>query len=298
MLTRLFLFLITNLAVLIVLTVVMGLLTATGVIPTGAAGQYVGLLVFASLFGFGGAFISLAMSKWVAKRATGAQVIVTPRNGEEAWLIERVAALAQQAGIGVPEVAVYPSGDPNAFATGARRNAALVAVSQGLMNTMTRDEVEGVLAHEVSHVANGDMVTMTLIQGILNTFVIFFSRIVGSIVDSALRGNRRSSGYGRGPGYWLATIVAEMVLGLLATIVVMWFSRWREFRADAGAARLAGPDKMVAALERLRRLQGGGKLPPSIQAFGIRGVVGGALTALFRSHPPLEDRIDRLRGLV
>jgi len=293
-LTRVVLFMLTNLAVLVVLTFVMGLLSAAGVVPAGGE-EFVGLIIFASLFGFGGAFISLALSKWVAKRATGAQVITAPRSSAEVWLVERVTALSAQAGIGTPEVAVYPSPDPNAFATGARRNAALVAVSQGLMDSMSRDEVEGVLAHEVAHVANGDMVTMTLLQGVLNTFVIVFSRIFGSIIDNALRGNRGGErGYGRGPGYWLATIFAEIVLGILATVVVMWFSRWREFRADAGAARLAGTDKMVAALERLRRLQGGGNLPPSIQAFGIRGVMGG----LFRSHPPLEDRIDRLRGLM
>ncbi len=296
MITRLFLFLATNFAILIVFSIVLRILSAAGVIQPETLGGYAPLLVFAALFGFGGAFISLALSKTIAKWSTGARVIERPGNPTEAWLVERVEALARQAGIGTPEVAIYDSPDLNAFATGARRNASLVAVSAGLLQGMSRDEVEGVLAHEVSHVANGDMVTMTLLQGVLNTFVLFFSRIIGSIVDSALSGGRQQRG--PGIGYWVATIVAELVLALLATIIVMWFSRWREFRADAGGANLAGNHKMIAALERLHRSQVGSQLPESLHAFGIRDGSGSLLAGLFRSHPPLGDRIDRLKGLL
>lgn len=292
MFKRVVLFVLTNLAILLVFSLVMGVLTASGLLPRDG---YAPLLVFAAIFGFGGAFISLALSKWIAKSSTGARVIDVPRDETEAWLLRTVEQMAREVGIGTPEVAIYDAPELNAFATGARRNAALVAVSTGLLRGMRRDEVEGVLAHEVSHVANGDMVTMTLLQGVLNTFVLFFSRVIGSVVDAALRGNGERR-YGPGPGYWITTIVAEMVLAVLATVIVMWFSRWREYRADAGGAKLAGTERMVAALQRLRASQTGSQLPESLRAFGIRDGSGSLLAGLFRSHPPLEDRIARLLG--
>jgi heat shock protein HtpX len=262
----------------------------------GAGINLTGLIVFAAVLGMGGSFISLAISKWMAKRATGARVIEQPANATEAWLVQTVRRQAEAAGIGMPEVAIYEAPDVNAFATGMRRDAALVAVSTGLLRNMTRDEVEAVLGHEISHVANGDMVTLTLIQGVLNTFVIVLSRVVGHLVDAALsRGERRSYGYG--PGFWIASIVAQLVLGVLASLIVMWFSRWREFRADAGGARLAGRDKMIAALERLRAVHEPSQLPEQMAAFGVRD--GGAvhqLSRLLMSHPPLEVRIAALRS--
>ncbi|WP_430009310.1 protease HtpX [Methylophaga lonarensis] len=288
---RIMLFLATNIAILVVLSITMRLLGIESLLDeTGTNLNLNSLLVFAAVIGFTGSFISLAISKWTAKRLTGAQVIETPRNETERWLVETVRRQAQQAGIGMPEVAIYNSPDPNAFATGMKRNNALVAVSTGLMQTMTRDEVEAVLAHEVSHVANGDMVTMALIQGVVNTFVIFLSRVIGHLVDRVVFKTER----GHGPAFWITSIIAELVLGILASIIVMWFSRQREFRADAGAARLVGPNKMIAALQRLAGTANE-PLPDQLHAFGISGGRGG-LSALFMTHPKIEDRINALRN--
>jgi len=285
--TRIALFLATNLAVLFLVGIIMSVL---GVHP----GQMSGLLVLAAVFGFGGSFISLLMSKWMAKRATGAQVITQPRNETERWLLETVRRQAQAAGIGMPEVAVYDAPEINAFATGANRNNALVAVSTGLLRNMNADEAEAVLGHEVAHIANGDMVTMALLQGVLNTFVIVLARVVGGVVDSYLSGNRED----RGPGlaYFAIVMVLEIVFGLFATMIAMWFSRRREFRADAGGARLAGRHKMIAALERLALNQGQSTLPAQVAAFGIAGGMGQGLRRLFMSHPPLSERIAALRA--
>lgn len=289
MFKRIALFLITNLAVLVLLSIVWNVLQATGVVSPDMLGGYGSLLAFAAVFGFGGAIVSLMMSKFVAKWSTGAQVIETPRNSEEAWLLETVRQQAQRAGIAMPEVAIYDSPEPNAFATGPTRNSALVAVSTGLLQRMNRREVEAVLGHEVSHVANGDMVTLTLIQGVVNTFVIFLSRVIGGLVDNMLRG-RDEERSGPGIGYWATVIVCEIVLGLFATLIVMWFSRYREYRADHGGATLAGRQNMIDALRRLSG-EAGSDLPKSIAAFGIRGSVA----SLFSSHPPIEERIRRLR---
>lgn len=287
MFNRIALFLATNLAVMLLAGVVMSLL---GVHP----GQMSGLLVMAAIFGFGGSLISLMLSKTMAKRATGAQVITQPRNEAEQWLLSTVQRQAQAAGIGVPEVAVYDAPEINAFATGASRNNALVAVSTGLLRSMSRDEAEAVLGHEVSHVANGDMVTMALLQGVLNTFVIVLARVVGGIIDGYLSGNRES----RGPGfaYFIIVMVLEMVLGLFATMIAMWFSRRREFRADAGGASLAGRHKMIAALEKLQAGHRPSTLPAQVEAFGIAGGIGHGLKKLFLSHPPMEERIAALRN--
>ncbi len=284
---RIALFLATNLAVMLLAGVVMSLL---GVNPN----QMSGLLVMAAIFGFGGSIISLLLSKTMAKRATGAQVIVQPRNEGEQWLLATVRRQAQAAGIGMPEVAVYDAPEINAFATGANRNNALVAVSTGLLRAMNRDEAEAVLGHEVSHVANGDMVTMALLQGVLNTFVIVLARVVGGIIDSYISGNRES----RGPGfaYYLIVMALELVLGLFATMIAMWFSRRREFRADAGGAALAGRQKMIAALERLEANHRPSSLPAQVEAFGIAGGIGQGLKKLFLSHPPMQERIAALRG--
>lgn len=288
---RMVLFLMTNLAVVLLLSVtarILGVdrwLTANGL-------NLGGLLVFAALFGFGGAFISLAMSKWMAKRSTGAVVIESPRDPTERWLVETVRRQAEQAGIGMPEVAIYDAPEINAFATGMNRDSALVAVSTGLLRNMTRDEAEAVLGHEVSHVANGDMVTLTLIQGVVNTFVIFLSRVVGYVVDRVILKNER----GHGAGFFVTTMVAEIVLGLLASLIVMWFSRQREYRADRGGASLAGREKMIAALQRLRQAHEPSSLPDGMRAMGISGGVAGGLRALLLSHPPLEQRIEALRA--
>ena len=284
MFKRLFLFLATNLAVLALVSIVMSVL---GVNPR----SFGGLLVMAALFGFGGSIVSLLMSKWIAKRTTGAHVIEQPRNEVEQWLHATVRRQAEAAGIGMPEVAIYDAPEINAFATGANRNNALVAVSTGLLRSMDRDEAEAVLAHEVSHVANGDMVTMALLQGVLNTFVIVLSRLVGRVIDGYL-GNR--DGYGI--GYYLSVFVLDMVFGLFASMIAMWFSRHREFRADAGGAALAGRPKMIAALERLSRTYGESSLPKQVAAFGISGGVGHGLRRLLMSHPPLEERIAALRN--
>lgn len=286
MFNRVVLFLLTNFAVLILAGIVMSVL---GVNPA----QMSGLLVMAAIFGFGGSFISLLLSKFMAKRSTGAQVITEPRTQTERWLVDTVRRQAQAAGIGMLEVAVYDGPEINAFATGANRNNALVAVSTGLLQHMREDEAEAVLGHEIAHIANGDMVTMALLQGVLNTFVIVLARVVGGIIDSALSGNRDS---GRGFAYYIIVFVLEMVFGLFATMIAMWFSRRREFRADAGGAQLAGRNKMIAALERLSLNHGQNTLPSQVQAFGISGGVGEGLRRLFLSHPPLTERIAALRA--
>ena len=292
---RVMLFVLTNLAVVVVLGIIVNLLGANRFL-TRSGIDLPTLLVFAFIFGMGGSFISLLMSKWIAKMSTGAQVIVQPRTSAEQWLVQTVRAQAQRAGIGMPEVAVYEAPDPNAFATGASRNNALVAVSTGLLQTMNADEVEAVLGHEITHVANGDMITLTLLQGILNTFVIFFARIVGFMVDRALSSSSDEEYQGPGIGYWITSMVAEIVFGILASIIVMWFSRQREFRADAGGARLAGRQKMVAALRRLQQIAEPSQLPSEMAAFGINGGLGDGLKRLFMSHPPLEERIATLQA--
>jgi len=286
MFKRVFLFLATNFAVLILLSIVMSIL---GVNPQ----QFSGLLVMATVFGFGGSLISLMTSKWIAKRSTGAHVIDQPRNESEQWLVATVRRQAEAAGIKMPEVAIYDAPEINAFATGPSRNNSLVAVSTGLLRAMNRDEAEAVLGHEVSHVANGDMVTMALIQGVLNTFVIVLARVVGRVIDSYLSGNREG---GPGLGYFAIVFVLDMVFGLFASMIAMWFSRHREFRADAGGARLAGRQKMIAALQRLSMTYGESTLPKTVQAFGISGAVGHGLRRLFLSHPPLEERIHALQN--
>ncbi len=285
---RIVLFLATNMAILVLLGIVMSVL---GVDSRSTSG----LLVMAAMFGMGGSFISLAMSKWIAKRSTGAIVIENPKNQTEQWLIDTVRRMAENAEIGMPEVAVYNSPDMNAFATGMNKNAALVAVSTGLLQNMGKDEVEAVLAHEVTHVACGDMVTLSLIQGVLNTFVIFLSRIAANIIDNFVRSDEEGGGLGFF-GYMAVTIVLEIVLGLFASIIVMWFSRKREFTADKGAAYLTGKDKMISALRRLQAHHEPSHLPDQVAAFGIRPKKGG-LAELFRSHPPLEERIAALQQL-
>ena len=291
MFKRITLFLATNLAVLALLSIVMAILQKYFGINLGSNA---GLLVFAAIFGFGGSLISLMTSKWMAKRSTGAYVIEQPRNESEQWLVDTVYRQAEAAGIARPEVAIYDAPEINAFATGANRNNALVAVSTGLLRSMSRDEAEAVLGHEVSHVANGDMVTMALIQGVLNTFVIVLSRVVGRVIDGMISGNRESSSPGF--GYYIIVFVLDMVFGLFASMIAMWFSRHREFRADAGGARLAGRDKMIAALQRLSQTYGESTLPKTVQAFGISGGVGHGLRKLLMSHPPLEERIQTLRN--
>ena len=287
---RIVLFILTNIAVLIVLSVTVRILgvdqylTASGV-------NFSALLVFAAVMGFGGSFISLLMSKPMAKWSTGARVIDDPSGETELWLLSTIARQALAAGVAMPEVAVY-EGEPNAFATGASKNNSLVAVSTGLLQVMNRNEVEAVLAHEMSHVANGDMVTLTLIQGVVNTFVIFLARIVGFFVDQALR--RNSDSAGPGIGYTFTVIICQIVFGVLASMIVMYFSRQREFRADAGSAKLMhGPQPMIAALRRLGGLEAG-ELPQNMQAFGIAG--SHSWMALFASHPPIEQRIAALQA--
>ena len=293
---RIFLFLATNVAVLVVLSVVMRVLGIDSILnEQGTQLDLQSLLVFSAVIGFAGSFISLALSKWMAKRGTGAKVIESPRDATERWLLDTVRRQAQAAGIGTPEVAVYDSPDVNAFATGASRNNALVAVSTGLLRSMDRASVEAVLGHEISHVANGDMVTLTLIQGVVNTFVIFLSRVIGFVVDRVLFKTER----GYGPGLFIASIVAQIVLGILASTIVMWFSRQREFRADAGGAKLAGRSNMIAALQNLQRLHEPHDLPESIEAFGISGRQNKmGLKRLFMSHPPLEERIAALQDVT
>jgi len=288
---RIFLFIVTNLAVLILLSVVMFIIERVfGVrLPQGGLG---GLLVFAALCGFGGALISLALSKWTAKRMMGVRVIGEPQSDLEVWLLGTVRRLAGQAGVGMPEVGIFDAEDMNAFATGARRNAALVAVSTGLLRNMSRPQAEAVLGHELSHVANGDMVTLALLQGVLNTFVIFLARIIGGLVDRAVfRNDREESGL----GFMLATLVAQLVLGILASIIVNWYSRQREFRADRGGANLAGTGSMIGALEALKRAHGEA-MPPQMRAFAINSGESGGFMRLFMTHPPLDERIAALRA--
>lgn len=281
---RILLFLATNFAVMIVLGIILNV--------TGIAGNSTGgILIMSMLFGFAGSLISLFMSKTLALKSVGAEIITTPRNDAERWLVETITRQSQQAGIPMPDVAIYYSSDVNAFATGATKNNSLVAVSSGLLNTMTEDEAEAVLAHEVSHIANGDMVTMTLLQGVLNTFVIFLSRIIASVVANGRNSdNEESSNSGT---YFLVSMVLEIVFGVLATIVAMWFSRYREFRADAGSAQLVGKEKMIAALERLQRVHSPEELPGSLNAM----MINGKAKEFFMSHPPLEKRIAALRNL-
>ncbi len=292
---RILLFLVTNVAVLVVVSLVFQVLGMLGVIPPGGGNDLVSLLIMSAVIGFTGSLISLFLSKSMAKRSMGVHVIEQPGNDVEHWLLQTVARQAQAAGIGMPEVGIFDSPDPNAFATGWNRNSALVAVSTGLLQTMTYDEVEAVVGHEVSHVANGDMVTLTLIQGVVNTFVVFLSRIIGGVVDAALRGNDQRSG--PGIGYFLASMVAQVLLSFLATMVVMWFSRYREFHADAGGARLTSRRQMADALRALQRGHATADLPSSeFAAFGISGGMGRGLSALFMSHPPLEVRIAALES--
>lgn len=289
---RIALLILTNFAVVAAIGIVINVLGALGVFGHSEFMRNYGpLLVLSSVAGFGGAFISLLASKWIAKWTTGAQVIEQPRNSDEAWLLQTVAALAARAGIRTPEVAIYDSPELNAFATGASRNNSLVAVSTGLLNRMSRPEVEAVIGHELTHVSNGDMVTMTLLQGVLNTFVIFFSRIIGGMIDSALRG-RDDDRRGGGIGYFVSTMVAQVVLGFIAMLIISAFSRWREFRADRGGGELAGVPKMIAALRSLGR-QEGTALPQSMAAFGING---GGVVRFLRSHPPIEERIAALEA--
>ena len=292
MATRILLLIATNFAVVIVLGIAAQIFGLDELMAqNGMSGQLTGLFIMSLLLGFGGSFISLAISKWMAKRSMGVQIIEQPANSSQQWLLGTVKRQAEQAGISMPEVGVFESPQPNAFATGMRRNNALVAVSTGLLNAMSQDEVEAVLGHEVSHVANGDMVTMGLIQGILNTFVIFLSRIVGIVVDKAVFKTRD----GFGPGYFIVSIVAQIVLGVLASIIASWYSRRREFRADAGGADLAGRDKMIAALRRLQNQQAPEDLPGQLAAFGISGGMKSNLMKLFMTHPPLEVRINTLQ---
>lgn len=289
---RIALFLATNMAILVVLSIAMQLLGIESLLnEQGTQLDLQALLIFSAVIGFAGSFISLAISKWSAKRLTGARVITNPRNETERWLVNTVTRQAQTAGIGTPEVAIYDSPDINAFATGANRNNSLVAVSTGLLGRLSRGELEAVLGHEVSHVANGDMVTLTLIQGVVNTFVIFFSRIIGFLVDRLIFRTER----GYGPGFFIASIVAQIVLGILASTIVMWFSRRREFRADQGGAQLAGRQNMINALERLRRAHEPSALPESMRAMGISSSRAVGLKRLFMSHPPLEERIAALK---
>jgi heat shock protein HtpX len=293
---RILLFLATNIAVLLVASITFRVLGLEQFMYQQGVGlNLTGSLILAAMFGMGGSFISLMMSKWMAKRSTGAQVIDQPRNQSERWLVDTVKELAQKAGIGMPEVAVFASPQPNAFATGASKNNALVAVSTGLLENMRPDEVRAVLGHEIGHVANGDMVTLTLIQGVVNTFVIFFARIIGSIVDRAVFRSEN----GNGIGFFVVTMIAQVVLGIGASMIVMWFSRHREFRADAAGAQLAGRDNMIGALERLKAATKMPEtMPETLVAFGISSGMRQGLSALFASHPPLDTRIAALRGAV
>ena len=290
---RIVLFLVTNVAIMLVLGMVLQLLGVESVLAAnGVDLDLRALLIFSAVIGMGGSFISLAMSKWTAKKMVGAQVITQPANKTQQWLLETVKRQAAQAGIKMPEVAIYHSSDVNAFATGMSRNNALVAVSTGLIESMKMDEAEAVLAHEVSHVANGDMVTLALVQGVVNTFVVFASRVVGHLIDRVVLKNER----GHGIGYFISSMIAQVVFGILASAIVMYFSRVREFRADAGAAELAGSEKMIAALQRLQAIHQPSRLPEEMAAFGING--GGAgFKKLFMSHPPLEERIAALSRL-
>ncbi|MEE9338198.1 MAG: protease HtpX [Methylococcaceae bacterium] len=294
MLTRVGLFVVTNFAVLFVLNL---LITVLGLNQPGM--NWMPMLLMAGVMGFAGSFISLFMSKSAAKRSSGAVVIEVPQNDTEQWLVSTISRQAEKVGIDMPEVAVFQSSAPNAFATGANKNKSLVAVSTGLLDAMTEDEIEAVLAHEMSHVANGDMVTLSLIQGVVNTFVIVLSQLVSSVMDRRSNSgyNQSGYGYGRGFGYRMTYMAAQFVFGFLATLIVRWFSRWREYRADAGGANLAGTEKMIHALEKLQSLQQPAQLPVQMQALGINGGLLGAmgLKKLTMTHPPLEERIQALR---
>jgi len=292
---RILLFLATNAAVLVLISIVFQVFGFEGILAeNGVDLNLQALLVMAAVIGFGGSFISLALSKFMAKRSMGVQVIAEPRNNTEQWLLSTVQRQAEEAGIGMPEVGIFNSPEPNAFATGMRRNSALVAVSTGLLQNMKSDEVEAVLGHEISHVANGDMVTMGLIQGVVNTFVIFLSRVIGHVVDRVVFKTER----GYGPAYFITSIVAQIFLSILASMIVMWFSRRREFRADAGGANLASRQKMIGALRALQRKSEPVDLPGEFAAFGISGGRGSGLKKLFMSHPPLEERIAALEADV
>ncbi|MCK7544229.1 protease HtpX [Marinobacter bryozoorum] len=288
---RILLFLATNLAVILVASVTLSLLGVDSYLAQNGI-NYGSLLAFAAVFGFTGAFISLFMSKFIARKTTGAKVIDSPRTPAERWLVDTVAELAKKAGIGMPEVAIFPASQSNAFATGWNKNASLVAVSEGLLSRFNKDEIRAVLGHEIGHVANGDMVTLTLIQGVVNTFVIFAARVIGSVVDRVVFRNEN----GHGPGFWIVSIVAEIVLGILASTIVFWFSRRREFRADIAGAQLAGRSAMINALARLRQeSEMPDQMPDNLQAFGINRGARGGLGALFMTHPPLEQRIEALQ---
>jgi heat shock protein HtpX len=290
---RILLFLATNMAVLVLVSIVFNLLGLEGILAANGVDLNLGaLLVFCAVFGFGGSLISLFLSKWMAKRGTGTYIIESPRNRDEQWLVDTVGELAEEAGIGMPEVGVFPSQAANAFATGWNRNDALVAVSAGLLQRFRPEEVRAVMAHEIGHVANGDMVTLSLIQGVVNTFVMFLARIIGHTVDRVVFKNER----GVGIGYFVVTIVAELVLGLLASTIVFWFSRWREYRADQAGANLTTNAHMIAALQRLQLEQGQPQdLPGELTAFGISEQLKQGVAGLFRSHPPLDDRIRALQ---
>jgi heat shock protein HtpX len=290
---RIVLFLLTNLAIMLVLSVVASIFGLDRWAYSHTGINLAGMLVFCALFGVGGSLISLLLSKTMAKMSVGAQVIAQPRDASEQWLFNTVAQHAKNAGIGMPEIAVYEAPEMNAFATGASRNHALVAVSTGLLQSMNRDEVSAVLGHEISHVANGDMVTLALIQGVVNTFVMFLARVLGSVIDNAISGNRDNREGSYGIGYFVITMVLQMVLGVLATMIVMWFSRWREFRADAGGAQLGGRANMISALRTLSGDHGDTGLPKALVAFGIAGDSG--VARLFMSHPPIAERIAALQ---
>lgn len=294
---RIFLFLLTNAAVLLLISIVFHVLGLGDFLSQrGVRLNLDGLLLMSAIIGMSGSFISLMMSKWMAKQSMGVYVIEQPANQTERWLVDTVRRHAQQAGIGMPEVGIFDSPEPNAFATGMNKNDALVAVSTGLLRHMNADEVEAVLGHEISHVANGDMVTLGLIQGVVNTFVYFFASIAGHLIDRVVFRSEDDRG-GYGPAYYLTQMVAQIFLSILATMVVMWFSRWREFRADAGGARLAGRHKMIEALRALQRAHDHSDLPGEFAAFGINGGLGYGFKKLFMSHPPLEERIAALQNL-
>jgi heat shock protein HtpX len=290
---RIILFLGTNLAIMLVLSIVVSIFGLDRWAYSHSGINLQGMLVMCAVFGMGGAFISLALSKTIAKYSVGAQVIAEPHGADEQWLLDTVSHHAENAGIGMPEVALYEAPEMNAFATGMSRNHALVAVSTGLLRSMNREQISAVLGHEITHVANGDMVTMALIQGVLNTFVMFLARVIGGVIDGALQGDRNSS-RGGGFGYFIIVMLLQVVLGFLATIIVMWFSRWREFRADSGGAKLGSRAGMIAALQTLAGNHGETSLPKAVQAFGISGE--GGVGRLFMSHPPIEERIAALRG--
>ncbi len=293
---RIGLFLLTNLAVIIIASLVLSLLGVDSYLEQSGSGLNLqALLVFCAVFGFTGSLFSLLISKWMAKRSTGTQIIDTPRTPEERWLVETVADLAREAGIGMPEVGIFPAQQSNAFATGWNRNKALVAVSAGLLQRFNKDEIRAVLGHEIGHVANGDMITLALIQGVVNTFVMFFARIIGYVVDRVILKNER----GHGIGFWITTIFAEMVLGILASMIVFWFSRQREFRADQAGAQLAGRESMISALQRLQmetQAHIPNQMPDTLTAFGISGGFKQSMMRAFMTHPPLETRIQALRS--